>query len=66
MPGAATAQLALTAGLLDELELHVVPVLFGQGRKLFDHLPTGMIELERIRVLVGEDGVNHFHYRVLR
>jgi dihydrofolate reductase len=35
---AATAQLALGAGMLDVLELHVVPVPFGQGRRLFDNL----------------------------
>jgi dihydrofolate reductase len=61
--GAATAQLALAAGLLDELELHVVPVLFGQGRRLFDNLAPEQIELERTRVLEG-DGVTHLHYRV--
>ncbi len=32
---AATAQLALAAGVLDEIELHVVPVLLSQGRRLF-------------------------------
>ena len=64
--GAATAQLALAAGLLDELELHVVPVLLGQGRRLFDNLPARPIELERTRVLEGEGGVNHLHYRVRR
>jgi dihydrofolate reductase len=63
--GAATAQLALAAGLLDELELHVVPVLFGQGRRLFDNLAAEQIELERTRVLEG-DGVTHMHYRVQR
>jgi dihydrofolate reductase len=36
--GAAVAQRALAAGVLDELELHVVPVLLGQGRQLFDGL----------------------------
>ena len=36
--GAGIAQLALAAGVLDELELHVVPVLFGQGRRLFENL----------------------------
>ena len=64
--GAAVAQLALAAGVLDELELHVVPVLFGQGRRLFDNLSPGQIELERVRVLEGEDGVTHMHYRVQR
>jgi dihydrofolate reductase len=64
--GAATAQLALAAGILDELELHIVPVLFGQGRRLFDNLDPEQIELERKRILEGEDGVTHMHYRVQR
>jgi dihydrofolate reductase len=64
--GAAVAQLALAAGVLDELELHVVPVLFGQGRRLFDNLDPEQIELERTRVLEGEGGVTHMHYRVKR
>ena len=62
--GAGTAQLALAAGVLDELELHVIPVLFGQGRRLFEGLPAEQIELERTRVLEGERGVTHVHYRV--
>jgi dihydrofolate reductase len=52
--GAGTAQLALAAGVLDELELHVVPVLFGDGRRLFENLRPEQIELERTRVLEGE------------
>jgi len=64
--GAAIAQLALAAGVLDELELHVVPVLFGQGRRLFDNLDPEQIELERTRILEGEGGVTHMHYRVKR
>jgi dihydrofolate reductase len=64
--GAGTAQLALAAGVLDELELHVVPVLFGRGRRLFEGLAPGQIELQRTRILEGEDGVTHMHYRVLR
>jgi dihydrofolate reductase len=63
--GAGTAQLALAAGVLDELEIHLIPVLFGQGRRLFDHLDPEQIELERTRVLEG-DGVTHLHYRVRR
>ena len=64
--GAGTAQLALAAGVLDELELHVIPVLFGQGRRLFEGLGPEHIELERTRILQGEAGVTHLHYRVER
>ena len=44
--GAATAQRALAAGLLDELEIHLIPVLFGEGRRLFEHLGVEQRELE--------------------
>jgi dihydrofolate reductase len=64
--GAGTAQLALAVGVLDEMELHVIPVLFGQGRRLFDGLPPEQIELERTRILEGENGVTHMHYLVQR
>jgi dihydrofolate reductase len=64
--GAAVAQLALAAGLLEEMELHVIPVLFGQGRRLFEGLAPEQIELERTRILEGEGGVTHMHYRVQR
>src|SRR5437016_9421468 len=43
--GAGVTRLALAAGVLDELELHVVPVLFGQGRRLFEGLAAEQIEL---------------------
>jgi len=56
--GAGTAQLALAAGVLDELEIDLIPVLFGQGRRLFDNLDANHIELERTRALEG-DGVTH-------
>jgi dihydrofolate reductase len=64
--GAGTAQLALAAGVLDELEIHLIPVLLGQGRRLFDTLGPEHIELERTRVLEGENGVTHLRYRVRR
>jgi dihydrofolate reductase len=64
--GAGIAQLALAAGVLDEVEIHVVPVLFGQGRRLFDNLAPEQIELERTRTLEGEGGITHLHYRVKR
>ena len=64
--GAGVASLALAAGVLDELEIHLVPVLLGAGRRLFEDLPPGQVELERTRVLEGDGGMTHLHYRVLR
>ena len=63
--GAGAAQSLLRAGLLDELELHVVNVLLGQGRRLFNNLSAEPIELEQVRHLVDRD-VTHLHYRVVR
>ncbi|PWK86371.1 dihydrofolate reductase [Lentzea atacamensis] len=62
--GASAAQALLAAGQLDELELHVVPVLLGDGRRLF--APTGLdhIELELVRRLEGRDAT-HLRYRVV-
>ena len=64
--GAGIAARALKAGLLDELEIHLIPVLFGEGRRLFDELGLERSELERVRVLEGEGGVTHLRFRVLR
>ena len=64
--GAGVTQLALAARVLDELEISVVPVLLGQGRRLFDNLAAEHVELERTRVLQGDAGVTHLHYRVKR
>ncbi len=67
--GAGAAQSLLRAGELDELELHVVPVLLGQGRRLFDNLPAGQVELDLVRRLTTSDvepaqHVTHLRYRV--
>ncbi|MFI0370634.1 dihydrofolate reductase family protein [Actinomadura sp. 1N219] len=70
--GAGAAQALLRAGQLDELELHVVPVLLGQGRRLFDDLPAELIELDLVRRLTTpqvEDPaqhVTHMRYRIRR
>ena len=64
--GSSIAQRMLKAGLLDELEIHLVPVLIGEGTPLFEHLGTDHIELERTRVLEGDGGVTHLHYKVVR
>jgi dihydrofolate reductase len=53
----------LAAGLLDELELHIVPVLLGDGARLFDNLGGAEIELEQVRA-VEAPGVTYLKYRV--
>jgi dihydrofolate reductase len=64
MHGASAAQAVLAAGLLDEVEVHLVPILLGRGRRLFDGLPPGHVKLELLRSLEGQ-GVLHLRYRVL-
>jgi len=63
--GANTAQQYLKAGLIDEVQLHVVPVLLGAGARLFDNLGGAEVGLECIRV-VDAPGVTHLTYRVLK
>jgi dihydrofolate reductase len=62
--GAYTARGALEAGVLDELQIHQIPVLFGAGRRLFEVLPS-RIELEIVRVIDTPDAT-HIRYRVRR
>jgi dihydrofolate reductase len=68
--GAGAAQALLRVGELDEMELHVVPVLLGRGRPLFDDLPR--VDLELVRRLTTGDEVEpaqrvmHLRYRVRR
>jgi dihydrofolate reductase len=63
--GVGTAQLALAAGVLDELQIDLVPVLLGAGRRLFAHLGAEHIELELTGVREGA-GATHLRYRVRR
>jgi dihydrofolate reductase len=62
--GAQVIQQYLAAGLLDELELHIVPVLLGAGARLFDNLGDAKVELEQVRA-VQAPGVAHLKYRVM-
>lgn len=61
--GADLAQSLLRAGVLDEMEIHLVPVLIGEGRPLFDHLGADPIDLELTRVLEAP-GVTHLRFTV--
>lgn len=62
--GANIAQQYLNAGLIDEIQINLVPVLLGAGIRLFDHLDTGPIELEPTGVIAGT-GVTHLRFQVV-
>lgn len=62
--GAYTAQKAIEAGVLDELQIHQIPVLFGGGRRLFEVLPS-RIELEIVRVIDTPEAT-HIRYRIAK
>jgi dihydrofolate reductase len=62
--GAYTAQRALEAGVLDEIQIHQIPVLLCAGRRLFDILPS-RIELEIVRV-IDTPQATHIRYRIRR
>jgi dihydrofolate reductase len=62
--GASAAQQCLAAGLLDEIQISLAPVLLGSGTPLFDHL-GGQVPLERTMV-VGTPNATHLRFRVLR
>lgn len=61
--GAATAQQFLRAGLVDEVQIHLVPVLMGSGLRLFEHLDS--TKLVQMRVLESP-AVTHLRYRVMK
>lgn len=62
--GGYVAQTAIEAGVLDEIEIHHIPVLLGRGRRLFDLLPSE-VELEIVRVITTP-AATHIRYRIRR
>jgi dihydrofolate reductase len=62
--GADITQQCLRAGLLDEMVLHLMPVLLGEGRRLFDHLGSAHVELELIDIREAPQAT-HLRYRVV-
>jgi dihydrofolate reductase len=65
LQGASIAQQCLQAGLLDGIHLHLVPILLGQGTRLFDQLGNRQIELERMEAIESR-GVTHLKFRVVK
>lgn len=62
--GAQVVNEYLAAGLLNVLELHIAPVLLGDGARLFDNLGTADVRLEQVRA-VEAPGVTHLKYEVM-
>lgn len=61
--GLSIAQQALAEGLVDELSMHITPVVIGSGARLLDNLNAGHIRLTLIDSLIG-DGATHLRYQV--
>jgi dihydrofolate reductase len=64
MGGAEIGQQFIRAGLVDELSIHLVPVLLGSGTRMFDDLAGVQIELERADVIEGQKAT-HLRFRVV-
>jgi dihydrofolate reductase len=65
MGGATLGQQFIRAGLVDELSVHLVPVLFGSGTRMFDHLGDGHRHLEVTEVVEAPEAT-HLRYRVVQ
>lgn len=63
--GADTVQQFIRAGLLDELQVHLAPVLLGEGVRLFDRVDPEPVELQVTRV-IDSPKVTHLRYRVVK
>jgi dihydrofolate reductase len=62
---ASAAQQYLAAGLLDQIDVHLVPVFLGEGLRVFDDAALSGVTLEQVRV-VEAPGVTHLRFRVVR
>ena len=64
--GASAAQQCLQAGLADELEIDIMPVLLGGGRRLFEDGGMGQMLLERLKVMELPGGRTHLRFRIVK
>jgi dihydrofolate reductase len=63
MGGASIGQQYIAAGLVNEIQIHLVPVLFGSGTRMFEHLGNEHIQLEIVDV-VASDSAIHLRFRI--
>jgi dihydrofolate reductase len=64
MGGAEIARQYIRAGLLDEISIHLVPVLFGSGKRLFENLGSDHIQLEAAPEMIATPSATHLRYSV--
>jgi dihydrofolate reductase len=65
MGGADIGQQFIKAGLVDEIGIHLVPVLFGSGLRMFEHIGDQHIHLESIET-INSPAATHLRYRVVK
>ena len=65
MGGASIGQQFLAAGLVDEIHVHLIPVLFGSGTRMFEHLGDEHVQLEPLKVIQTPSAV-HLRFRIAR
>ena len=63
--GANVGQQYLAANLIDEIQIHLVPLLLGDGTRLFDNVDAQRVKLAPIRTVAGPD-VTHLQYRFIK
>ncbi len=65
MGGANIAKQFIKAGLVDEISIHLVPVLFGSGIRLYEHVGSEHIPLETVEVIETKEAI-HLRFRVVK
>jgi dihydrofolate reductase len=65
MGGASIGQQFIAAGLVDEVQIHLVPVLFGSGTRMFEHLGDEHIQLEPLQVVETPAAI-HLRFRIVK
>jgi dihydrofolate reductase len=61
--GASTIQQFLAAGMLDELYVHIVPIILGRGERLFENVGDPVLEPVKV---IASPTVTHIKYRIVR
>ncbi len=64
--GASVAQQCLNSVLIDEIQLGIMPALFGEGLKLFGHIDAEKMHLEKMKVLESTNGKTEIKLQVIK